>query len=277
MADEDLSEAEIARYARHIVLPEIGGIGQLALRRARVLVIGCGGLGTPLLQYVALSGVGTLGVVDHDRVDPSNLHRQVLFDAGTEGERKVAAAARRLRQLNPAVAIVEHDVELVAGNVADLIAGYDLVADGSDNLPTRIAVHDACRRAEKILVSASVQGFDGQLTTYKAFLGAPHPCLHCLFEDDMEAQALPSCAQGGVLGPAAGVMGTLQAVELVKELLGIGRSLSGTLVLYDALRSQFEHIKVQRRADCPACATAGREPRVASSPLASGQAAGSGR
>jgi molybdopterin/thiamine biosynthesis adenylyltransferase len=245
-----LTEAEIQRYARHIVLPEIGGVGQLRLRKARVLVIGAGGLGSPVLLYLAAAGIGTLGVVDHDRVDVSNLQRQILFDSTSRGQPKVVAAAEHLHRVNPHVEVVPHDLRLGAENARALVEGYELVADGSDNLPTRLAVHDACRDLRRPLVSASVQGVDGQLTTYKSYLGPPHPCLRCVFGDELRDDALPSCAQGGVLGPVAGVVGTLQAVEVVKELIGIGTSLSGTLLLYDGATAAMERIAIRRRADC---------------------------
>ena len=250
MGEARLSEIEIRRYARHIVLPEVGGIGQLRLKTARVLVIGAGGLGSPALLYLAAAGVGTLGIVDEDRVDLSNLQRQILFDTGGQGKPKTGAAVERLHGLNPHVEVVAHQLRLDAGNARALVDGYDLVADGSDNLPTRLAVHDACRDLRRPLISASVQGLDGQLTTYKSYLGAPHPCLRCLFDDAMSDDALPSCAQGGVLGPVAGVMGTLQAVEVVKELTGIGESLSGTLLLYDAATAHVERIAIPRRSGC---------------------------
>jgi adenylyltransferase/sulfurtransferase len=250
MATASLSEEEIARYARHIVLPELGGVGQLRLKHASVLVIGAGGLGSPLLLYLAAAGVGKLGVVDDDRVDLSNLQRQVLFTTQAVGEPKTAAAAAALRRLNPLVEIVVHPARLDPSNARELIAGYELVADGSDNLATRLAVHDACRAMERTLISASVQGFDGQLSTYKAHLGSPHPCLRCLLGDSTDDAALPSCAQGGVLGAVAGVMGTLQAVEVVKELSGLGRSLSGEMLLYDATAASFDRVRLRRRAEC---------------------------
>jgi adenylyltransferase/sulfurtransferase len=242
-----LSEAEIRRFARHIVLPELGGVGQLRLRAARVLVVGAGGLGSPLLLYLAAAGVGTLGVVDDDWVDLSNLHRQILFDTAAQGRAKTSAAAERLQRIASELRVVEHRVRLDADNAGTLIADYDLVADGSDNLRTRLLVHDAARALRRPLVSA---GLDGQLTTYKAYLGSPHPCMRCVFEAGMAADALPSCAQGGVLGPVAGVVGTLQAVEVVKELTGIGRSLSGTLLVYDAADALFERIRLHRRPGC---------------------------
>jgi adenylyltransferase/sulfurtransferase len=250
MDRDRLSEEEIRRYARHIVLPELGGIGQLRLRAARVLVVGAGGLGSPLLLYLAAAGVGTLGVIDDDRVEPSNLHRQVLFATADAGRAKVEAAAERIADANPRTRVAAHGVRLTAANAESIIGRYDLVADGSDNLATRLLVHDACRALERPLVSASVQALDGQLTTYKPYLGAPHPCMRCLFGGRIDASALPSCAQGGVLGPVAGVVGTLQAVEVVKELVGFGNSLSGTLLVYDAAAASIERIGVRRRAEC---------------------------
>jgi adenylyltransferase/sulfurtransferase len=250
MAIQPLTEEEIRRYARHIVLPELGGVGQARLKSASVLVIGAGGLGSPLLLYLAAAGVGRIGVVDDDRVDLSNLQRQVLFSTGVEGRRKAEAAAEALRRLNPLVELEVHALRLDAGNAAGLVAAYDLVADGSDNLATRVAVHDACRSLGRTLVSAAVQGLDGQLTTYKAHLGSPHPCLRCLVDPDTGEDALPSCAQAGVLGPVAGVLGTLQAVEVVKELAGIGTSLSGTILIYDAAAATFDRMRLRRRAAC---------------------------
>ncbi|MFO1048927.1 MAG: HesA/MoeB/ThiF family protein [Geminicoccaceae bacterium] len=259
MAADDLTEEEIRRYARHIVLPEMGGVGQARLKAGSVLVIGAGGLGSPLLLYLAAAGVGRIGVVDDDRVDVSNLQRQILFSTPTQGEPKAAVAATALRRINPLVTVEVHALRLDAGNAAGLIAAYDLVADGSDNLATRLAVHDACRNLGRTLVSASVQGLDGQLTTYKSYLGAPHPCLRCLVDPETGDDALPSCAQAGVLGPVAGVLGTLQAVEVVKELAGIGGSLSGTVLLYDAMTAALDRVRVRRRAACvgTTCTSAG--------------------
>lgn len=250
MAADTLNEDEIRRYARHIVLPEMGGVGQARLRVASVLVIGAGGLGSPLLLYLAAAGVGRIGVVDDDRVDVSNLQRQILFSTSTQGNPKAAAAAAVLRRLNPLVTVDVHALHLDARNAAGLIAGYDLIADGSDNLATRLAVHDVCRALGRTLVSAAVQGLDGQLTTYKAHLGAPHPCLRCLVDPATGDDALPSCAQAGVLGPVAGVLGTLQAVEVLKELAEIGESLSGTILLYDAGAATLDRVRVRRRAAC---------------------------
>lgn len=248
-----LDEEQIARYARQIVLPEIGGAGQARLALARVLVVGVGGLGSPLLLYLAAAGVGCLGFVDDDVVDRSNLHRQVLFDDRDIGRAKVEAAAERLARIAPGARLHPLALRVTPANAAELVADYDLVADGSDNFATRRAVHDACYRRRVPLVSASVQGMDGQLTTFVAFRGPPHPCLHCLFPEEPEAGVLPSCAQGGVLGPAAGVVGALQAVEVVKELVGGFDSLSGRLLVYDARAADLRPLRVARRPDCAFC------------------------
>jgi adenylyltransferase/sulfurtransferase len=248
-----LSEDEIRRYARHIVLPELGGVGQLRLRSARVLVIGAGGLGSPLLLYLAAAGIGLLGVVDDDRVDVSNLQRQVLFSTGAIGAAKAEAAAAALHRLNPLVALAVHPVRLDPGNARDLVAGYDLVADGSDNFATRDAAHAACLAQGKPLVSAAVQGWEGQLSTFKAHLGPPHPCYRCLFPEAPPPRLLPSCAEGGIVGPVAGVMGCLQATEVLKEILGVGDSLSGSLLLFEASRPELRRIALRRRPDCPTC------------------------
>ena len=248
----ELSEAEIRRYARHIVLRELGGIGQQRLKAASVLVIGAGGLGAPLLLYLAAAGVGRLGIVDDDHVATSNLQRQIVFTSSDAERAKVDAAAERLRALNPLIELVPHAARLTAASVTNLVTAYDLVADGSDNLPTRTLVQDACHRQGKSLVSAAVQGLDGQLTTYKPHLGPPHPCARCLHRGPVDETVLPSCAQGGVLGPAAGVMGSLQAVEVLKELVGFGDGLSGRLLLYDAAAATIDRLQVSRRSECAA-------------------------
>lgn len=248
----ELSEDQIRRYARHIVLPEVGGAGQARLLHARVLVVGAGGLGSPLLLYLAAAGVGALGIVDDDVVDTSNLQRQVIHGLDSVGQAKVDSARSRLSGLAADSRVETHKVRLDETNAASLIESYDVVADGSDSFATRAIVQDACLRLGRTLVSASVQGVDGQLSTFKAHLGAPHPCLRCLFPGEPMARALPSCAQGGVLGPAAGVVGCLQAVEVVRELLGDAGSLSGTLLLYDAMAPRLDRLAIARRPDCPA-------------------------
>lgn len=252
----DLTEPQIRRYARHIVLAEIGGVGQARLIAARVLVVGAGGLGAPLLQYLAAAGIGTLGVIDNDKVDLSNLQRQVIHRTSDVGTSKVASARRALGDINPEVHVQAHDERLAAHNVERLLANYDIVADGSDNFATRYLLNDACYRLKKILVSAAILRFDGQISTYKAYEGAGHPCLRCIFPAAPSEDAVPSCAQAGVLGALAGTLGALQATEVVKEVLGIGRSLSGTLLLYDALNASFETLAIAKRPDCPTCGAA---------------------
>ena len=252
----DLTELQIRRYARHIVLAEIGGVGQARLIAARVLVVGAGGLGAPLLQYLAAAGVGTLGVIDHDTVDLSNLQRQVIHRTADIGVSKVESARRALADINPEVRVHPHSERLTADNAGRVLSGYDIVADGSDNFATRYLLNDACYRLKKILVSAAILRFDGQISTYKAYQGAGHPCLRCIFPAAPSEDAVPSCAQAGVLGALAGTLGAFQATEVVKEILGIGRSLSGRLVMYDALAGTFDEMAVAKRADCPTCGPA---------------------
>jgi len=252
----ELTEPQIRRYARHIVLAEIGGVGQARLIAARVLVIGAGGLGAPLLQYLAAAGIGTLGVIDHDQVDLSNLQRQVIHRTADIGVAKVASARRALLDINPEVAVIAHDERLASNNAERIVAGYDIVADGSDNFATRYLLNDLCYRLKKILVSAAILRFDGQISTYKAWQGAGHPCLRCIFPAAPSEDAVPSCAQAGVLGALAGTLGALQATEVVKEILGIGRSLSGRLLMYDALAASFDEMAIAKRADCPTCGSA---------------------
>jgi adenylyltransferase/sulfurtransferase len=247
------SEEQMLRYARHIVLPEVGGAGQAKLLQARVLAIGAGGLGSPLILYLAAAGVGRLGVVDDDAVDLSNLHRQIAHPTAHVGLAKAKSAERAAAALNPEIAVIPHQERLTADNAQRLIEGYDVVADGSDNFATRDAVHHACFALGKTLVSAAVQGVEGQLSTYKAYLGPPHPCYRCVFPDTPPDDLVPTCAEGGVLGPIAGVMGCLQAVEIVKEIIGLGESLSGTLLLYDGPMAELRRIKTSRRPACPCC------------------------
>ena len=259
----DFSDAQIDRYARHLVLPEVGEDGQATLLRSSVLVIGAGGLGSPLLLYLAAAGVGRLGVVDDDDVDLSNLQRQVLHDTADIGLAKTTSAKARLAEINPEVRVVPHRTRVTRETVMDLVSGYDLVADGSDNFPTRYLMNDACYLAGKTLVSAAIMRFDGQLTTFKAHQRSAdqpeaHPCYRCLFGDQPE-DPKESCADVGVLGALAGTLGAMQATEVIKELLGIGDSLSGSLLLYDALGATFRKIKA--KAD-PACALCGAQATI---------------
>jgi adenylyltransferase/sulfurtransferase len=251
----DLTDTQIERYARHIMLKEVGGVGQARLLDASVLVVGAGGLGSPLLLYLAAAGVGRRGVIDHDTVDLSNLQRQVLHDTASVGTPKVDSAAARLQAINPDVVVEPHAEKLTRANVMDLLARYEVVADGTDNFAARFLLNDACHFAGRTLVSAAMLRFDGQLSTFKSHLGDPHPCYRCLFREPPPPGMVPSCAEGGVLGALAGAMGSLQAVEVLKEVLGIGDSLSGRLMLYDALGTSFRTIKVRRDPDCPLCGT----------------------
>ena len=255
----EFSEEQIERYARHIILPEVGGEGQAKLLQSRVLVIGAGGLGSPLLLYLAAAGTGTLGVVDDDFVDLSNLQRQVIHGTGRIGAAKVESARQTLGEINPEVTLIPHQTRLNAGNALELIADYDLVADGSDNFATRFLVNDACYLAKTPLVSAALLRFEGQISTFKAYLGGADPCYRCIFPEAPPPGLIPTCAEGGVLGAVAGAMGSIQAVEVIKELLGIGESLSGSLLIYDALNTTFRKIKVRPDPECPLC---GQNPTI---------------
>ena len=242
-----LTQVEIERYARHIVLADVGGAGQQKLKAARVLVVGVGGLGAPLIQYIAAAGVGTVGIVDDDRVTLSNLQRQVVHDTAAVGRTKVESAREAVARLNPLVRVEIHAVRLTADNAAALVGQYDLVADGSDNFATRYAVSDACFHARKPLVTAAVGQFDGSLTTLKPFAagddGTPNPTYRCLFPEAPPDGLLPTCAQAGILGALTGVIGSLQALEVIKEIVGIGTGLVGRLLLYDARAARFETIE----------------------------------
>jgi len=249
----ELTEPQIRRYARHIVLAEVGGVGQSRLIAARVLVVGAGGLGAPLLQYLAAAGIGTLGVVDADRVDLSNLQRQVIHRTSDIGLAKVESARRALAEINPEVTVEVHDERLAEDNAERLVSGYDIVADGSDNFATRFLLNDVCHRLRKTLVAAAILRFDGQVSTYKAWAGGDNPCLRCVFPQAPSEDAVPSCAQAGVLGSLAGTLGALQATEVVKEILGIGRSLSGRLLMYDALAGTFDEMAIAKRPGCATC------------------------
>ncbi len=249
----DLSETQIRRYARHILLPEIGGAGQARLLESRVLVVGAGGLGSPLLLYLAAAGIGTLGVIDDDRVELSNLQRQVIHDTAGLGRPKVASAAERIAALNPDVRVEPHDCRLAAANAPDLIARYDLVVDGSDNFATRFLLADACHLGRRPLISGALFRFDGQVMVSKAFAGPDLPCYRCLFPAPPPDGTVPNCSAAGVMGALAGLVGALQAIETVKDLLGIGRSLAGRLLIVEALGTTFRTIRVRPDPDCPLC------------------------
>jgi molybdopterin-synthase adenylyltransferase len=244
-----LSAEEIERYARHIVLREVGGPGQAALRRARVLVIGAGGLGAPVLLYLAAAGVGTLGVIDDDVVTLSNLQRQVIHTTPDIDMPKVESAAATIHRLNPHVAVEAHGTRLIASNALDLIGRYDIVADGSDNFATRYLVSDACYFAKKPLVTAALGTFDATLTTIRAHErgadGKPNPTYRCLFPEPPPPGSVPACAEAGVLGALAGVIGSMMALEIIREIVGFGENLVGRLLMIDARSMRFETLRYQ--------------------------------
>jgi adenylyltransferase/sulfurtransferase len=239
-----LTADELERYARHIVLREVGGPGQAALRRARVLVVGAGGLGAPAMLYLAAAGVGTLGVVDDDAVTLSNLQRQVIHATPDIGAPKVDTAAAAIRRLNPHVSVATHATRLVAANALDLVSCYDIVADGSDNFATRYLVSDACYFAKKPLVTAALGTFDGTLTTIRAHErgadGRSNPSYRCLFPEPPPAGTVPACAEAGILGALAGVVGAMMALEVIREIVGFGEGLVGRLLMIDARAMRFE-------------------------------------
>ncbi len=245
-----LSADELERYARHIVLREVGGPGQQALKQASVLVVGAGGLGAPALMYLAAAGVGTLGVVDDDVVSLSNLQRQVIHTTPDIGRRKVDSAAERIFELNPHVNIASHATYLVADNALDLIAGYDLVLDGSDNFKTRYLVSDACFLAAKPLITAALGTFDGSLTTIRAHerndKGEFNPTYRCLFPEAPPPGTVPACAEAGVMGALAGVLGSMMALEAIREIVGFGEGLVGRLLMLDARTMRFETLRYAR-------------------------------
>ena len=253
MTAMDFTEDQIQRYARHILLPEVGAEGQARLSRSRVLVIGAGGLGSPVALYLAAAGIGTVGLVDDDVVDLSNLQRQIAHATARIGMPKVASAAEAMRALNPEVRVEAHATRLTAANALDLVSAYDLVCDGSDNFATRFLVADACHLAGRTLVSAAVLRFEGQLSTFRSHRGG-EPCYRCLHPAPPPEGLVPSCAEAGVFGAVTGVLGTLQATEALKEILGIGESMSGRLLLWDALAARFRTVRL--RPD-PACALCG--------------------
>jgi molybdopterin/thiamine biosynthesis adenylyltransferase len=247
---DPLSSEEIERYARHIILAELGGSGQQKLKCARVLVVGAGGLGAPVLSYLAAAGIGTLGIIDDDRVSLSNLQRQVIFDTDLVGHPKVSAAAERIGKINPHVIVEAHEARLTSDNARDLIGRYDIIVDGSDNFDTRYLVADVCEREKKPLVAGALGRFDGSLTVLKPYEvnaeGTQNPRYTDLFPERPPAGLVPSCAEAGIIGALAGVIGTLQAMEVIKILANIGEPLIGKLLLYDGLSARFDIVKYRR-------------------------------
>jgi adenylyltransferase/sulfurtransferase len=257
-AASTLTNEEVQRYSRHLIIPEVGVEGQRRLKEARVVCIGAGGLGSPASLYLAAAGVGTLGVVDFDVVDFSNLQRQILYSSSDVGRRKVEAAAGRLTALNPEVRVVAHETPLTSANALEILGGYDVVVDGADNFPTRYLVNDACVLLGKPNAYGSIFRFDGQASVFATKGG---PCYRCLYPEPPPPGLVPSCAEGGVLGVLPGIIGSLQANETLKLCMGIGDSLAGRLLLFDALSTEFSEVTLRRDPNCPVC---GEHPTITS-------------
>lgn len=255
----DFTDEQVERYARHILLKEVGGEGQSKLLNAKVLVVGAGGLGSPTILYLAAAGVGTIGVIDADTVDLSNLQRQVAHTTDRIGIPKVESAEIAAKAINPDVKIVPINARLDASNALEIMSDYDLIADGSDNFETRFLINDAAYFAQRPLVSAAILRFDGQLGTYKAHEldenGNHGPCYRCIFREAPPPGQVPSCAEAGVMGAMCGLMGSLQSTEILKEIMGIGDSMSGSLMVVDGLATEFRKIKVKADPGCPLCGT----------------------
>ena len=249
-APRSLTAEQRNRYQRHLLLPEVGETGQLKLLDSKVLLLGAGGLGSPAGLYLAAAGVGTIGIIDMDVVDASNLQRQILHNTDRIGERKVDSAKKTLTLMNPDVNVVTYDVRLGADNILDIIDGYDLIVDGTDNFPTRYLVNDASLLKRIPVVHGSIFRFEGQVTVFNPYVG---PCYRCLLPEPPPPELAPSCSEAGVLGVLPGIVGSLQAVEAIKLLLGIGETLQGRLLAYDALEESFRTFKVRRDPHCPAC------------------------
>jgi len=252
----DLTREQLTRYSRHFVLPEIGQEGQKKLLKSKVLMIGAGGLGSPLGLYLAAAGVGTIGIVDFDNVDLSNLQRQILHTNDDVGKPKIDSAEKRIKAMNPDTQVIKHNVRLSSENALDILKNYDVVVDGTDNFPTRYLTNDACVFLNKPNIYGSIFRFDGLTTVFKADEG---PCYRCLYPEPPPPGMVPSCAEGGVLGILPGVIGLIQATEAVKLIVGIGTTLIGRLIVYDALQMTFRELKLQKDPDCPVC---GKNPTV---------------
>ncbi len=248
----ELSTDDLSRYSRHLILPEVGMEGQRRLKAARILCVGTGGLGSPLAFYLAAAGVGTLGLVDFDIVDASNLQRQIIHSTKDIGRKKLDSAEEKLTALNPAIKIVKHDTMLSSANALEILQDYDIVADGTDNFPTRYLVNDACVLLGKPNVYGSIFRFEGQASVFATEAG---PCYRCLYPEPPPPGLVPSCAEGGVLGILPGLVGVIQATEVIKLVLGKGESLVGRLLLVDALNMRFRELKLRKNPDCPVCGT----------------------
>lgn len=254
MEAPSLSTAEKQRYSRHLLLPEIGLQGQQKLKAARVLVVGAGGLGSPSLLYLAAAGIGTIGIVDFDKIDESNLQRQILYSTDQLGKSKAREAAARLASLNPHISINVHEERLSAENAAEVMEPYELILDGSDNFSTRYLVNDACILFGKTNVYASIYRFEGQVSVFAA-KDMDGPCYRCLFPDPPEPDSVQNCAEAGVMGVIAGIVGCIQANECIKLICGIGSPLIGRLLIFDALQMSFDELKISRNKNCPLCGT----------------------
>ena len=250
MMPSELSRPELHRYARHLSLPEVGLEGQVRLKHGRVLCVGAGGLGSPLALYLAAAGVGTLGLVDFDTVDESNLHRQILHGTGDVGRSKLDSAEDRIRDVNPHVTVVKHEARLTSANALEILEGYDVVVDGTDNFPTRYLVNDACVMLGKPNVYGSIFRWEGQVSVFATGDG---PCYRCLFRQPPPPGLVPNCAEGGVLGVLPGIIGSVQAMEAIKILLGAGRTLAGRLLVFDALEMTWREVTLRRNPECPVC------------------------
>jgi adenylyltransferase/sulfurtransferase len=246
----ELTTDELSRYSRHLILPEVGMEGQKKLKAARVLCVGTGGLGSPLLFYLAAAGVGTLGLVDFDVVDASNLQRQIIHSTKDIGRKKLDSAEEKLKALNPALNVVKHETMLTSANALEILKDYDIVADGTDNFPTRYLVNDACVLLGKANVYGSIFRFEGQASVFATEAG---PCYRCLYPEPPPPGLVPSCAEGGVLGILPGLVGLIQATEVIKLILGKGESLAGRLLLVDALNMRFRELKLRKNPECPVC------------------------
>lgn len=249
----DFTDEQINRYARHILLPEVGGEGQARLLGAKVLVVGAGGLGSPILLYLAAAGVGTIGVIDDDEVDLTNLQRQIVHVTKSIGVPKVESAAATLAGINPGVKVNAIKARLTSENAAELISEYDVVTDGSDNFDTKFLLNDACYFAKTPLVTGAILRFAGQVFTFKAYEEGDTPCYRCIFREPPPEGSVPTCAEAGVLGALCGMIGSTQATEVIKEVLGIGESLAGSLLVCDALTTTFRKIRARRDPACPLC------------------------
>jgi thiazole biosynthesis adenylyltransferase ThiF len=247
------TEEQIKRYARHIILPEVGGKGQEKLLNSKVLVIGAGGLGSPAILYLAAAGVGTIGIVDFDVVDLSNLQRQIIHNTERVGTPKVESARRTVEMLNPDVKVITYNTRISKENIMDIIKDYDVVLDGTDNFPTRFLINDACYFAGKPLVSAAMLRFEGQVSVFDFRMKEQSPCYRCLFPEPPPPGLVPSCQEAGILGSIGGIMGCIQATEAIKLILGIGEPLVGKLLIMDALSMDFRKVKLRKDPNCPLC------------------------